>query len=311
MARSSSSAALLASLTEALELLSDQEPGPYVLDDGMEPLASLVERCSTLVENTPAVPPIRTIHHFACTGGTLICKLIATMSNTVLLSEIDPLSKLMIDDGRKPFFAPTDLIYGARVALRPVDDRLAGQMFQASLGVLHTHMQDSGQHLVIRDHAHSHFCTDAIPEARPTLLSLVQEVAPVRSVMTVRHPLDSFLSLDRNGWRHFSPFTLEEYAKRYLNFLDRHQGVAIIRYEDFVAEPDFQLHLICDELDLPFRPDAEAILPVVAMSGDSGRKSLTIGPRGRRDVPAELQLQLEASPSFKRLSHALGYDPQA
>lgn len=307
MTRTSPSSALLASLNEALDLLSDHQPGPYDMVDGMEPLASLVAHCSALVENAPADPPIRTLHHFACTGGTLISKLIATMPNTVVLSEIDPLSKLMIGDARNPFFAPTDLIYGARVALRAIDGRVAARMFQASLGVLHEHLRETGQHLVLRDHSHSHFCTDTLPETRPTLLSMVQNVAPVRSVVTVRHPLDSFLSLDRNGWRHFSPFTLDEYARRYRMFLDCHPGVTIIRYEDLVVDPDVQLEQMCNALDLPFRPGSEAMLSIIAMSGDSGRKSSTIGPRGRQEVSAEMQVQMRESSGYAQLCADLGY----
>ena len=301
------SAALLASLNEALDLLADHRAGPYDLDGDVEPLASLVAHCSALVENAPDEAPIRTIHHFACTGGTLISKLIASMPNTVVLSEIDPLSKLMVGDARNPFFAPTDLIYGARVALRPIDDQVAIRMFQASLSVLQGHMCETGQHLVLRDHSHSHFCTDTDADSRPTLRSMVQGVGPVRSVVTVRHPLDSFLSLDRNGWRHFQPFTLGEYAKRYRRFLDRHSGVTIIRYEDLVADPDHHLEHICTELDLPFRPGSEAMLPIVAMSGDSGRKSAKIGPRGRQALSAELTAQIEENPCYAQLCTDLGY----
>lgn len=301
------SSALLASLNEALDLLSDHQSAPYDLEDDVEPLASLVAHCSALVENAPAEPPIRTLHHFACTGGTLISKLIAAMPNTVVLSEIDPLSKLMIGDARNPFFNPTDLIYGARIALRSIDDQIAVQMFQASLGVLHGHLRETGQHLVLRDHSHSHFCTDTAPETRPTLRSMAQGVGPVRSVVTVRHPLDSFLSLDRNGWRHFSPFTLEEYARRYRVFLDCHAGVTIIRYEDLVVDPDLQLQHICNNLELPFQPGSEAMLSIVAMSGDSGRKSATIGPRGRQQVSAEMEVQMRESSGYAQLCADLGY----
>lgn len=307
MTEESSSSALLASLNEALDLLADHQPDPDARDDGPEPLASLVEQCAALAGNAPSEAPIRTIHHFACTGGTLICKLISAMPNTVMLSEIDPLSTMMIGDAQNPFFAPTDLIYGARVALRSIDDGVATKMFQAGLAVLYNHTRMAGQHLVVRDHSHSHFCTEVDADERPSLRAMVQEIAPVRSVVTVRHPLDSFLSLDRNGWRNFAPFNLEEYARRYLMFLEKHHGVPIIRYEDLVGAPDLYLAQICRELDLPFAANSEAILPVVAMSGDSGRKSSTIGGRERRPMPQHIVAQLDSCPSLDRLCNLLGY----
>lgn len=313
MTRNASPSALLTTLHEALDLLLDHDPGPYDkgdgnTGDGLEPLDSLVAQCSALVENAPADPPIRMIHHFACTGGTLISKLISATANTVLLSEVDPLSRLMIGNGRNPIFAPTDLIYNARVALRPVDDHVAVEMFQASLTVLQAHLQKSGQNLVIRDHSHSHFCTNEDPEARPTLRALVQQVTPVRSVVTIRHPLDSFLSLERNGWHHFSPFTLEEYARRYLLFVEQYRDVAMIRYEDIVAEPEPWTEKICEELALPFRPGLDAMLSITPMSGDSGRKASTIGSRSRRAISPDIQKQIVSSPSYEQLCCALGYD---
>lgn len=304
----SSSAALLDSLNEALAQLLNYNPGPYDPVSGTEPLESLVSQCAALAQNALPPPPIRTIHHFACTGGTLISKLIAAMPNTVMLSEIDPLSNLMIGEGRNPFFAPTDLIYGARVALRSISDQLAAQMFQASLSVLHNHLREAGQHLVIRDHSHSHFCTEINALSRPSLRSLVQEVAPIRSVITVRHPLDSFLSLDRNGWRHFSPFTLDEYARRYRAFLQAHGDVMIVHYEDLVESPEEQLERICLELDLPFAPGSESLLPVVSMSGDSGRKSATIGRRARHALPERIEAELKLSESFCKLCEFLDYE---
>lgn len=301
-------ASLLATIDEARDLLRDFDPEGEFPDDEISGMASLVAQCAALLESEPDEAPIRMIHHFACTGGTLISKLIAAMPNALVLSEVDPLSRVMIGDGRAPFFAPTDLIYCARVALRPINDRTTVKMFQAELGALHAHARESGQYLVLRDHSHSHFCTDTDPAKRPALRWMVQEVAPIRSVVTVRHPLDSFLSLDNNGWRHFQPFTLEEYACRYLEFIEAHRGVPVYRYEDLVAASDDVLEKICRDLELPFRPGAEAMLQVIEMSGDSGRKASRIGTRARRELPDWLAEQQFTSQTYGDLCRTLGYD---
>ena len=66
--------------------------------------------------------PIRTIHHFACTGGTLISKCIATMPNTQMLSEVDPLSTML--QSKKPKFALTDIIILMQQSTRGIESGL-------------------------------------------------------------------------------------------------------------------------------------------------------------------------------------------
>lgn len=299
---------LLASLEESLDLLSDyRETGP---EAGLpaEPLPSLLEQCVSMVTADRPPEPLRSVHHMACTGGTLICKCIAAMPNVTLLSEIDPLSGLSLPPpGKTPMFRPTDLIYSGRVALRPLDDDTVVTVFNAALVALRGALEEQGRSLCLRDHAHSQFCTTADPAARPTLLELLRKLSPARAVVTVRHPVDSFLSLQNNAWLHFQPATIDEYARRYMLFMDRHEGVETIRYEDFVADPEPVLERICDLLELPFVPGTEALLQVVTMSGDSGRKSNRISARPRRPVPDQLETAARQSAALGQLCDRLGY----
>jgi len=230
------------------------------------------------------------------------------MPNTLLLSEIDPLSQIMTRNRRSPAFAPTDLIYGMRVALRPADDAAVIEVFTAGLRALYTQVGSIGQRLVLRDHSHSHFCTDIAIDARPSLREIVQSVLPVLSIVTVRHPVDSFVSLDRNGWRHFAPFTIDEYAQRYLAFLERHKDIPMVRYEDLLQEPIDILRRICTLLNLSFSDSAKSLLSVVAMSGDSGRSSNVIGHRPRGEFPGWIKKQAASSAALGELCAHLGYE---
>lgn len=297
---------LLDTLEVALDLLRDYADAPL---DSEAYLPSLLEQCEALVEASPDPEPVRTVHHFACTGGTLICKCLAVMPNVTVLSEIDPLSGLPVRPGTPAVFAPTDLIYGARRAVRPIDDLATAKVFNAALQALYEVTREQGLHLCLRDHAHSQFCTDALPDDRPTLDEIVSRVLPVRSVVTVRHPLESFLSLINNKWQHFKPFTLEEYAQRYIRFLDRYDGVALFRYEAFVAAPDAVLQEICAALDLPFSGGAESLHRLASLSGDSGRKSNRISARPRRLVPDDVAAQVPRSPAYAALCERLDYTP--
>lgn len=298
---------LCANLQEMLEWLQDYAPDPAVAAADALPLATLIAQCEALCTPAPPAPKIRSIHHFACSGGTLISRCIAAMPNVTLLSEVDPLSQMQIHQPGKRLFLPTDLIYGASVSLRPVGRETVAAMFTAALAELHKALALQGRYLVLRDHAHSQFCSDTAPPDRATLHELLTRTGPVLSVVTVRHPLDCFLSLLANGWVTFTPGTLDDYARRHLNFLDRHRGLPLFRYEDFVADTEGELQRICSVLELPYLPDASSLLSVVSLSGDSGRSSAQVTARPRREVPLELDAVLEKSPCYIELCARLGY----
>ena len=260
----------------------------------------------------PDAPLVRSIHHFACTGGTLITRHLAALPNVLTLSEIDPLSTF----GQKPtadgrLFAPSDLLALLRHSPRAPDQKVLVSVFQEGLAALLRDTVRRGQHLLLRDHAHSQFCTDCDWRQRPTLLQMLAARYQSRALITVRHPLDSYLSLAANGWRGFAPPTLAEYSRRYLAFLKAHAGLEIIRYEDFVAAPDATLARLCAALDLPVPTEAVTpLLPAFPLSGDSGRSGRKIAPRPRRPMPAPLAAEIaQGGPApYRALCAQLGYD---
>jgi len=302
---------LIRAIDEALDLLRAHDPGGDLpVRVSGDPLPSLLEQCRTLCGeaalDTP--PPVRSLHHFACSGGTLMSKCIAAQPNTVLLSEIDPLSTLHLRHARKPFF-PTDTLADLRHGVRSAPEGDLVDIFMTGLVRIRDLLAARGQNLVLRDHAHSQFCTKVDGSARPTLHAILAARVPLRSVVTLRHPLDSFLSLSANGWDHFAPFTLEEYSQRYLAFLAAHAGIEWILYEDFVESPQEVTQRMCALLDLPFDPGALDLIGVFQLSGDSGRSSTQIGPRARRSVPEAIARQAAESPAYARLCKAIRYQP--
>ena len=301
---------LMASLEESLDLLRDYAPKEDSFDpERAEPMPSLLAQCASLAAAAPGEQPFRSIHHMACSGGSLICKAISVMPNVTLLSEIDPLSHMGLPQRNKtPQFRPSDLIFAGRVALRPITDEVASEVGMAALEEMRRALGEQGRHLCLRDHAHSQYCTRIDPESRPSFYDILRRYGNVTSLVSVRHPMDSFLSLRQNAWVHFSPDTLEEYAQRYMIFLDHHADLPLFRYEDFVAAPDTVLKEICDALQLPFQPGMEAILPAVRISGDSGRSSNRIAPRPRRPVPEALEQEARDSEVYRDLCARLGYD---
>ena len=271
-------------------------------------LHTVLRRAKTHADTVLAVEPIRSIHHVACSGGTLVSKAIEAMPNTVLLSEVDPLSTLHLRGAKRPFF-PTDLIPDLRFSVRPAAEETVIAVFSQALLALHRDLRPRGRHLVVRDHAHSQFFTAQDAHARPTVHKIIAGVGPSLAIVTVRHPLDSLLALRKNGWIHHRPDTLEEYCRRYLDFLDAHSALPVVKYEEFVAHPARTMEHICALLSLPFDAHFETHMSLSRLSGDSGRSGQKIAARPRRPVAFELRREMGQSQAYAALCAALEYDP--
>ncbi|CUS47118.1 MAG: hypothetical protein HLUCCO02_07840 [Idiomarinaceae bacterium HL-53] len=251
--------------------------------------------------------PIRTIHHLACTGGTLISKCIAAIPNVQLLSEVDPLSTLQ--DSNKPMFAPTDLIKQWRQGSRGASQNDIIDLFLAEVKVILNAATRVGQQVVIRDHSHSHFNSGPeIPE-RPTIRQILQRAFEVKSVVTVRHPADSYASMVKKNWhKHFQPSGFDEYCSRYLFFLESYSRAISIKYENFIKCPSDIMRQVADELGLEYSDTYLSTFPAVKLTGDSGRTQTTITEHEPRKEAITLREENADLAVYKKLCSKLSYD---
>ncbi len=269
---------------------------------------TLLDQCVALCEEHSAakLEPIRTVHHFACTGGSLICKCIASMPNTQLLSEVDPLHT-PVRPTAKPEFKPTDMVTLLRQSTRGASTELLIDLFINNLETIYSNSINCGLQLIVRDHAHSHYCKgDTVPE-RPNLLGIIGSRFSTLSIVTVRDPIDSYLSLKANQWVHFIPNSFDEYCARYAEFLRSYKSVPIVRYEDFIKDPSAEMAKICNILNLPFNPEFLELFSVFKITGDSGRGGSTVKLHPRRPVDALLLREMEQSAKYQVIRSVLGY----
>lgn len=295
-------------VSEALDLLHQRYP-PSVKGGQMGmPLGQLLERCWARSQTgAHAGPePVRVVRQFACTGGTLFARALQAQPNVVVLSEVDPYASR---PRRSPDFAPTDLVYLAEAATGAVDDSVRAQVFSASLRALHAAYARRGARLVVRAHSHTRYCTARDWASRPGVTELVAREFPVRTLTLVRHPLDSWLSLTANKWVHFQPGTLDEYARRYLTFIDQPHAGRIVKYESFVADPDALAGWVCEWLELVFNPHWQDLIGAIRLSGASGRGGHVITPRARGAVPEAVIQAAGMSIAYEQLCAQLGYNP--
>lgn len=306
--RADSLGKLAAAIDDALDLLKDLPVIRELASVSDQAPGSLLDQCISLCaqQQVSISEPIRTVHHFACTGGTLISKCLAAMPNIQLISEVDPLSTPQKQSG-KPLFAPTDIATLARQSTRGTSQGLIIEFFLSSLSLLYSETTLAGQRLILRDHSHSHFCTGAAVPERPSLRALVVSRFPVLSIITVRHPLDSYMSLRTNNWVQFSPSSFDEYCNRYIAFLECYQDVPVVRYEDFVGAPQDVMKTICRLLDIPFSDQFIELFDVFDLTGDSGRRGAAIEPRHRRSVDDSTADELGRSFSYRNLLDRLNY----
>lgn len=301
---------LLDALDQALEVASEFTGGSAVVPatEGASP-ESLLDQCLALCRAGSVPPePVRTLHQMACTGGTLFAKCVASMPNVQLLSELEPLSLMQLDP-ESPRFCPTDLAMQLRQSTRGTSDAFLAKLFQDSLIAIHRETIANGQRLVLRDHAHSTYCQDMAGADRPSLRKLVAEVMPTLSMVFVRHPLDSYLGLMANQWIGFDG-GLDAYCHRYLRFLDDHAGLPVLRYEDFLDDPEARMRGVCEYLQLPYSGYFAGMFDVYRLSGDSGRSGVVIEPRPRRELPdTALVRERDGSPHYKTLLQRLDYEP--
>jgi hypothetical protein len=291
---------------DALELLEQNEWQFRAANDGAspDPLPSLLDQCGSLASQPTEREPVRLIHHFACTGGTLITKCLACSPNAHVLSEVDPLSPI---DPAGIKFAPGDMLRLTEYSNRSPGMEEKISLFMASFEALYDANYSKGLRLIVRDHAHSHFCRDEQVPERPTMEEMIGRRFETLSIITVRHPLDSYLSLRNNGWVTFSPPSLEEYAKRYKAFLAAYPGVNIFKYENFLTDAEQVIQQICTDLEIPFPYEFRDLFIAHSFSGDSGRKGDVIEPRERRSVPDGLISEAQKSREFNSLCQQLNY----
>lgn len=299
-------------LDEALHLLEGQGSGSdqHVAAEAIPP--SLFEQCIELCQQgAREAEPIRTIHHLSCTGGTLITKCLAAMPNVMVLNEADPLSTMKFKP-EAPDFTPTDMLALVRQGNNQVSDETLVQLFVQSLEALLKELDSTGKRLLLRDHSHSHFLTGSDVKKRVSVLGMVAARFSTRSAITVRDPLDSFLSLkamsSSGGGIYFTPFTFDEYCRRYMLFLDAHEGLPIFKYEIFVQEPSKTMEQMCAALQLKYSANFTETFDVFRFSGDSGRAGMVIEPRSRRTHDAAILDDVRTSDSYRLLAHRLGYE---
>ncbi|WP_020210036.1 sulfotransferase [Gilvimarinus chinensis] len=271
---------------------------------------SLLERCAAVVdaEKDNSKPTLRIIHHFACSGGTLISKCLAAQPNTFLLSELHPTTHLGMNIN-KASYTPRDITTQAIYGQVPQVRKLAETLFVSGIKETDQHIRELGGQLIIRAHSHADYCTTEPTPDVDTITRLLEPHFNLKHLVTVRHPVESFISLRENKWVHFEPDNFDEYCRRLLKFLKAFNKSSIIRYEDFVAHPKKMIKEVAKKLDLNQVSDDFEHIDIFKISGDSGRSGREISKRPPKVPSNELAGEIKNSKYFQQLIQLGFFEP--
>ncbi|MDO6709109.1 hypothetical protein Q4567_00105 [Aliiglaciecola sp. 2_MG-2023] len=262
---------------------------------------SLLLRCQKIVEQTEALKPkLRIVRHMACSGGSMISKCIDAMPNVYLMSEVHPLARKHLGDkGHK--FTPSDIISCAYYANIPNINNLSEEIFASSIKVTINALDNYGAHLVLREHSHTDFCVGNRALNSNAVTRLLSKEYDVLSLVTLRNPIDSYLSLKKNGWVQFEPANFDEYCRRVLLFLEQNKKSKIIYYEKFVTSPQKFMKTICKTLKIPYIDNFQDYFDLRKITGDSGRSSGEIETKPRRTIDDKTMLEIENSKFYRQI----------
>ncbi|MDO6567915.1 hypothetical protein Q4561_12660 [Alteromonas sp. 1_MG-2023] len=249
---------------------------------------------------------IRSIHHFACSGGSLISKCLDAMPRVRLLSELHPLARKHLQT-QSHKFTPSDLISCAYYAEVSDLDELAVKIMDSSIKLSVQHAFYNSEILVFREHSHTDYCCGDKPLDLRLFKRIANENYPNLAIATVRNPIDSFLSLQKNNWVHFSPSTFDEYCKRLNLFLSYYEDEDIFYYEKFLDNPKQVMQEMCCKLDVPFSESFLETYSTRKITGDSGRGAQNITRLKRREVTPELNIDINNSLEYKKFVQRFEY----
>ena len=139
----------------------------------------------------------------------------------------------------------------------------------------------------------------------------------IKPIISVRHPLDSFIAARKKGW--LSPYcggeiNLDNYCKGLLKFqkyMENEKSAIVIRYEDICIDLSDCLKKTFLDLNIHYKIPSLDEINLIKVTGKSGRKTkkISLSERFIEDVENELKNQIEVSKSYKKYCQLNKYNP--
>lgn len=266
-----------------------------------------------MARSKPVIPVLR---HLARSGGTVISRCIGCMKGVTLLSEVHP-ANIVVTQPVRQAKDWHGLITDAEITRWK---RAGPPNMLQFLALCEQRAKARGGRLVVRDWTHLDYI--GVPYARPAMGFALRDALSgayaVAEAVTVRHPLDQYLSLARLGimrGRLTDEIYLRGCAAVAAHAADP-DGPGYVRYEDFTTDPEAALRTICDRLTIEYDPTwRDRWWSYTKVTGDTpdagsrGSRSREIRPLPRAPVPEGLRERFLAHDDYRAACEPLGYEP--
>lgn len=236
-------------------------------------------------------------------GAPLVTQCLGAMSDIVVLSRIHPLG-LDRNNPLEQAYKWFGLITDADIERMKAQDDWP---FHEIMQMIAERAEKKGQTLIVADRSDLDFIADKpVSELSGIFLNptaLETRMDPT-SVALVRHPVDQWIHL-KNRLGPDTP-SIDIFIRGYRRFSECLDGIEIIRFEDFLADPGAMLKTLCGYLDAPFNTDWE--------SGWKDYRFVVGEPMrpGQEDAPKvvltdEIISAFESNPDYAPTVQRLGY----
>jgi len=253
-------------------------------------------------------PTLRILHVLARSGGTLVSKCLASMSEVVLLSEIHP---------RGVFFSPSRQAASWFGLMTPEEvERLDGpDHFPMAIAFLCERAGAQGRKLILREWSHLDFYGLPFidePLWRSSLAETFTSDFTLRRAAVVRHPVEQLISMNLQVLMTDKP-DLGRFLKGYRRFAEMAVETGFVRYEDVTMAPDATLRHLSGLLGVTFDPAyAERWSGWRKITGDGassrGGAEPRIRPLPRWPASPDLLARLGDHPDYRASLALLGYE---
>lgn len=248
--------------------------------------------------------------HAACTGGSLIYRLIVLSFGFVGLSELSHKYNYSCTD-----FLPFDP--EAQLYLQGIiDKKKFSDTFFERIVKCNNVISESGKTMLIREHSHSYFFSEqTIVDGIASISWIAGQYKKIykdslQCLLSVRDPIDSWLGLRQNFPKERN-MSLDKYCEKYLIFLnlsEKTENLYIFKYENMVTKAQDTLSEISSKINYPVNISDLEMNNSIYSSGNSGRRSSDIYIRPRRPFTNNLIDTARRSARYAELCERLGYE---
>ena len=274
-----------------------------------------------------------TVHHVAASGGSIVSQVLAAATNSVLISEINPLGSIHGYRGLKPYYDPTSLVWHLVYNSEDLSPKLKLRYFFGQLDISIEHVKGLSKNLLLRDHSHTtfNFLNKNLKFNKKKLDSIFLEsinyfytqksdtfdFPRIKPIFSIRHPLDSYVASRKKGWLAAycgDEINLDNYCNGLLNFqhyMINGASAILLRYEDLCMNLETCLENLFLNLEIEYKIPSLKEINLIKVTGKSGRKSDDIEIRERliSDIDDSLKTQVETSKHYKKYCELNGYEP--